>query len=152
MVKIVRSPLGHPFRHPFTRRANAVVFGGSGEYSSACVVINAVDALTNLTTNSLTEDKYAQVSKSVPQIIRFYAAAIQGLESFVAGLQPHWSDVGGKERVGDVDTLLTALKQGLESVFGVFGEYLDGLGMGSSEVKQYKMLLGRRGKEMEMIE
>jgi nucleoporin NDC1 len=149
LVKFVHSPVGYPFRKPFYRRVNAVIFG-AGDYQNSTVVINAVNALTKLVVESVKEDTYAQVSKSVPTIIRAYASAITVVEGFVSGLESHWSDIEGRQPILEVEVLLGVLKEGLEDVFGAFGEYLDGLGMGAAEAGKVKGLLGKRA-EMEKI-
>jgi nucleoporin NDC1 len=152
LVQMVHSPFGYIFRQSFSRCASSVVFGGAivegSEYSTASVTVSAIDALTQLLVQSLKEDKYAQVSKSVPTIIRVYAAAINAVEVFLRDLVPHWSDVKfqkqQRSKVEDVNVLLEALREGLEDIFGAFGEYLEGMGMGAQEITQLKGLCAWR--------
>jgi nucleoporin NDC1 len=150
LVQIVHSPVGYPFRQPFNRRVSAVVFGG-GEYSNTSVIINAVDALTALLLASLKEDKYGEVSKSVPTVIRAFASTISAVEVFLSGTDRHWSDIDAKKWAVDVEVLLQALRQGLEGIFGGFGEYLEGLGMGADEVRSCKSQLVSKRSEMEQV-
>jgi nucleoporin NDC1 len=152
LVQVVHSPVGYIFRQSFSRRASSVIFGGAivegSEYSTASVTVSAIDALTQLLVQSLKEDKYAQVSKSVPTIIRAYAEAIHATELFLKDMVPHWSDVKFQKpkrgKVEDVNVLLEALREGLEDIFGAFGEYLEGMGMGAQEIVGFKGLCAWR--------
>jgi nucleoporin NDC1 len=151
-VQLVKSPVGWPFRQPFARRAMSVICGTP--YSRAGVIIDAVDALTRLAVESLREDTYGKVSKDVAAIVRVFADTITAIEAFVAGLEPHWTDVEFSSRkrgsVKEINEILDTLRDGLGAILGAYGEYLGGLGMGDKELKAIKVLVAKR-KEMEEI-
>jgi nucleoporin NDC1 len=165
LTQIVHNPyIGYIFQQRFSRRASSIIFNGTliggTQYSTASVTISAVDALSQLLVQSLKEDKYGQVSQSVPSIIRAYTEAIKAMEVFLANSSPHWSDVNFQNshrgEVGDVEVLMEALKDGLENIFGTFGEYLEGMGMSQGEIAQCKGALSSRSalggkKEMEKV-
>ncbi|KAF2421484.1 hypothetical protein EJ08DRAFT_619963 [Tothia fuscella] len=157
-TQLVQSPVGYPFRQTFARRVSAVVFGGKGPngggYGCQTIVIDAVDSLTALLTSSLKEDKYGEVAKSVPTVVRAFTSTIATIEKFIGSMDQHWTDMQPKGWVEDVEVLLQALREGLQQVFGGFGEYLEGLGINAEEARTCKLQLAakRTRPEMQMID
>lgn len=147
MIKVVKSPVGEPFRQTFARTVKVVLFGIP--YSKQSTIIHAIRALTALTLASLREDDYGQAAKDVPTIIRTFSIAITGIQSFIAWLQPHWTDVefNGNRQVSEVDAVLVELKSGLEKLLLAFGEYASSLGMSKKEIREARESLGK-GVEM----
>lgn len=155
VVALLRSPLGAPLRQTFRRRVAAVVHGGP--LSSADTIRDAAAALARLAACSLKEDTYGQVAKDVATIIKTFGANIKAIEGFVAGLEPHWTDIGFSEgsgrRVPEVEETAEVLRAGLEEVLRAFGEYSDGLGLSVGEMREAKEVVGRgRQKVKEMAE
>lgn len=150
-LDFLRSPLGSPFRVSFAQRANAMVFGSP--YSNAADVHNAVRALTRLAAASLREDNFGQVQKDVAQIMRTLMSTIRELQNLLRTLEPHWTDVyfDEKRRAPEIEKLLDALKEGLESIVTTFGEYIDALGISRQELRLAKELVGQR-QEMVAIQ
>ena len=145
-VRILKTPLGEPFRQTFARRVRAVVFGMP--YSSSTNIVHASRSLAQLAVCSLKEDDYGQVAKSVPTIIRTYTSTITEIEKFVAqGLAPSWTDVWFRERdrkeVEEVNAVLSVLKEGLRDVLLAFGEYATGIGVTKVELREAREAVGR---------
>ncbi|KAK5138382.1 hypothetical protein LTR08_003443 [Meristemomyces frigidus] len=166
VLQFLKSPLGEPWRQTFARRVCAVVFGIP--HSGRTNIVHASRALTALTVASLKEDKYGQVARDIPAVIRTYTAAIVGIRKLVAELPPHWTDVrfasddssgGGAEaarRVEEVEAVVEVLRRGLEQVVLAFGEYAAGLGLGAREMREAREVIAtagrRRGEGGEMRE
>lgn len=151
LMKIVRSPLGAPFRQSFKDRVIAVVFGSP--LSNANTIAYAVGSLTRLAVCSIKEDSLGQVSKDIAGIVRLLTTTIQSVQNLVATLPPHWTDVGfdknNSRNVKEVDDLLDTLKGDLQDVILAFGEYADSLGLSRMEVRVAKEMV--RGMESEMV-
>ncbi|KAK4891799.1 hypothetical protein LTR27_009651 [Elasticomyces elasticus] len=166
VLEFLRTPAGEPFRQTFARRIRAVVLGVP--YSKSLDIVHASRSLTALVVASLKEDGFGRVSGDVAGIVRSYTATIGNIRNFIAGLQPHWSDVGfteaqrdltgGGEGLGEVKEVLEVLRSGLEEVVLAFGEYAVGLGLTHAEMRAARTTIGegggRRGgerKEMEEV-
>ncbi|TKA81545.1 hypothetical protein B0A49_00459 [Cryomyces minteri] len=155
LIKILRTPLGLPFRQTFRRRATAVVYGVP--YSALNTIIYAINALTTLAVRSITEDTLGQVAKDVPTIVRVFADTIRNIENFMQTLPPHWTDVEFDEkssrRVKEVEEVTDALKSGLEQLLLGYGEFADSLGLSKRELRGAKDLVAGggaiKGKQME---
>jgi len=149
LVRFLKTPIGVVFRQPFWRRLNALVLGLP--YSRVNNVQHAIQALSKLTTSSLREDRFGQVQKDVPTIIRVFVSTIQSLQSLRQGLSPHWTDVefDKKREDKEIDELLTALRDGLEQILISFGEYADALGLSQAELRMAKETINKR-PEMEV--
>jgi nucleoporin NDC1 len=147
---IIRTPLGMPFRQPLARRIKAVVFGVP--FSSATIVMHAVQAICGLAVASLKEDNLGQVQKDISTIMRVLMTTTQQIQVFVERLPPHWTDVDfdGNRRIPEVEALLTVLRDGLHEIIETFGEYADNLGLSRREMSIARELAGR-GPEMESL-
>ncbi|KAK3653209.1 hypothetical protein LTR56_004745 [Elasticomyces elasticus] len=161
VVEFLRTPAGEVFRQIFGRRVRAVVLGVP--YGRGVDIVHASRALTSLVVASLKEDSFGQVSKDVANIVRSYTATIGNIRSFIAGLAPHWSDVGftdaqrdlsagGSEGLGEVQEVLEVLRQGLEEVVLAFGEYAAGLGLTHAEMRVARQVIGEGKGKREMEE
>lgn len=140
--------VGWPFRQPFARRAAAVVCGAPSARTS--IIVFAARSLAKLCTESLREDPYGAVAKGVKSIVGAYADAIRDIERFLRDAKPHWTDVYFNEpqrgNVEEVNTVVDALRVGLQGILGAFGEYASSLGISEKELAEAKMLAG--GREM----
>lgn len=141
---------GSLMRLTFPKRATAVVCGTPT--SRTGIIVDAVLSLSKLVTESLREDPYGQVAKDVRSIVTSMMRALKDVRGFMLeGLQPHWTDVGFRESerqtVEEVNYVEDALREGLTSVLGAFGEYAAGVGLSEGELQEAKRLVAV--KEME---
>lgn len=150
VASIIRTPLGMPFRQAFARRVNAVVFGVP--YSSATIIVHAIQSVCGLAVASLKEDNLGQVQKDIRTIVRTLIYTTQQVQIFVQKLPPHWTDVefDGSRHVPEVEALLTVLRDGLHEIVVTFGEYAGNLGLTRQEIMLAKELAGR-GPEMQSV-
>ncbi|TVY30524.1 Nucleoporin [Lachnellula hyalina] len=131
---ILKSSLGWPFRQEYRRRIATVVLGTP--YGDVGIIVDAIDALTRLAVCSLAEDNYGNVQKDVKMIIQTFTRAVIVLEGFKPTIGVHWTDVEPKQESPEVDTILEALKGGLEELIDAFGDYSQDLRLSQSEMRQ----------------
>ncbi|KAK5171229.1 uncharacterized protein LTR77_004373 [Saxophila tyrrhenica] len=144
ITELLKSPIGEPFRSTFANQVKGVIFGTP--YSKRITIMHASHALSTLCSCSLKEDDYGQVAKSVALIIRTYVETIKAIETFVQSTAPDRTDVyftDSDRKVVEVEELVGALKQGLEEVVLVFGEYASSVGVTKKELREAKDLVGR---------
>jgi nucleoporin NDC1 len=151
--KLARSPIGYLVRHSLPRTASVVTFGTP--YARRNIILNAITILTNLSVCSLKEDAWGNYQNVVPDIVRVFSSTITKIESYLAGLEIHWTDVdtlakpeAERRKVAEVEEVVGELKVGLEKILRAFGEYLEGLGMSAREVIAAKKLVAREVPEM----
>lgn len=123
LTTFIASPLGYPFRRPFSRRINAIVFGTEAGYNDIFPILNAIEALSILAVASLKEDSYGKVAYDVNTIMTVYINTLDTLQQFVHALPTHWTDVEGRGEVEDVDLVCRALKEGLGRMGEAFEPY-----------------------------
>ncbi|KAL9097285.1 MAG: hypothetical protein Q9165_000712 [Trypethelium subeluteriae] len=144
-LRLLRPPLGSPFRSTFARRATAVIAGAP--YAHTGAILHATSALSHLVHHALREDTFGLVAKDVPLIVRALTATITAVDRFIAGFEVHWTDVGFEEgmrgRVEEVERIRTGLKEGLERVLVAYGEFLEMEGMSRGEINRAKECVGR---------
>ncbi|KAF2471607.1 uncharacterized protein BDR25DRAFT_260073 [Lindgomyces ingoldianus] len=152
-TKLVASPLGWPWRSCVRRHANAVINGTP--YSRQSAIMNAITSLTNLTVASLKEDEYGQFNGQVPEIIRTFSLAIKKIETYMQGLDVHWTDLDclarqdtERKKIPEVQAVLESLKEGLEKILRAFNEYLSNMGMSRQEILEAKKLVTRETPHM----
>lgn len=133
-LAILETRLGWPFRQEYRRKMAAIVLGTP--FGDVGIIVDAIDALTRLAVCSLAEDKYGNVQKDVKNIIQTFTRAITTLEEFKTKLGVHWTDVERKQESPEVDTILTALKGGLDELVKSFGNYSSDLRLSQSEMRQ----------------
>ncbi|KAF2480011.1 nucleoporin protein Ndc1-Nup [Neohortaea acidophila] len=152
ITRVLQSPVGEPFRKTFDRKVSLVVLG-TAPHGNRANIVHASRALSALCVNSLKEDDYGQVARSIPIVLRTYTAAITAVSTFVAGVAPHWTDVEFRQRdrrVKDVDEVVLVLKAGLEGILLAFGEYADAVGVTKRELREAREAVGR-GAEMRKV-
>lgn len=132
-LQLLQYPFAAPFRHQYRRTLAAVVLGSP--IGDAGMIIDAVDALTEFSVRSLTEDKYGNVQRDVPLIIRTLTATITKLDNFQKNLGFHWTDVEKKRECPEVDVVMVALKAGLGRLISAFGDYSQDLRLSQSEMR-----------------
>ena len=130
----VRIPfVGYFFQQTFGRRLVAAVLGLP--YGELSVYANAAFALSQLAVSSLTEDKYGNVQRDVPELIRTFTIVIKKLERFRDKLPEHWTDVEHDRRSGDFDQLLDAFKTALGRLLEAFGPYSTDLRLSRADMR-----------------
>jgi nucleoporin NDC1 len=142
-TKILASPFGYIFSHSLSRSAKLVVL--SAPYSHISLICNAITALTNLAVFSISEDAIGRFHESVPAIIRTFTLAITKLDTYMAGLQVHWSDKHTlakrepeQKKIPEVEQVRECLQKGLQNVLSSFDRYLGGMGMSMLEISDAK--------------
>lgn len=133
-LQFLQSPAGWPFRQEFRRRMAVVVLGSP--YGDVGIIVDAVDSLTRFSVCSLKEDLYGNVQRDVPNIIRTFTNTIKKLEGFKQSLGTHWTDVEKKQDSPEVDTILAALKGGLQELLAAFGDYSEDLKLSRKEMRE----------------
>lgn len=142
MIMVVRSPVGGPLRQSFARRVRGVILGGP--YSSLGFILDSVTSLSKFVVHSKKEDRFGTVYRDIPNVIRTFTSSHMAIQSYVSGLDVHWTDVWFKEedrRVPDVQLLLKSLEDGLRGMVSEFGEYADDLGLSAAEMRAAKQIV-----------
>lgn len=112
---------GSLFRQDFnTRLLAAILWTPYGEPS---LYINAAVSLSLLSAHSLTEDKFGNVQRDIPSIIRTFTSVVKKLEGFKAAFPMHWTDVTSARQSPGIDEILDVLKDGLGQLISEFGPY-----------------------------
>jgi nucleoporin NDC1 len=132
-TKVLQYYLAWPFRQEFRRKIAAVVLGSP--YGDVGIIADAIDSLTRMAVYSLTEDKYGNVQRDIPVIIRTLTSTITKLEAFKQGLENHWTDLEKSRDSPEADTILAALKGGLNELVTSFGDYSEDLRLSQSEMR-----------------
>jgi len=143
----LKTNFGWPFRQEYRRRIANVVLGSP--YGDIGIIVDAIDSLTTLAVSSLQEDKYGNVQRDVKKIIQTLTATVTKLEKFKKSIGVHWTDVEGKQQSPEVDTILTALKGGLNQLIEAFGNYSEDLRLSQSEMRAAREAATPARQEME---
>ncbi|RWA09658.1 hypothetical protein EKO27_g5454 [Xylaria grammica] len=134
VVRALALPIIGPlFQQTFGRRFAKAVLGAP--YAESSVYINAAYALSRLAAHSLVEDKYGNVQRDVPAIIRTFTAVINRLEAFRDGFPAHWTDLSLSRRCQEVSEVLVALKDGLNVLLTEFGPYSGDLRLSRADMR-----------------
>ncbi|KAI0384649.1 nucleoporin protein Ndc1-Nup [Hypomontagnella monticulosa] len=134
LLRILDLPtIGPLFQQLFGRRLTTIVLGQPfGELS---LYVNAAYALSKLAVCSLAEDRYGNVQRDVPAIIRTFTTVINKLEKFRDGLPLHWTDLKRTRECPEVDELLNALKDDLNELVQAFGQYSSDLRLTRTDMR-----------------
>lgn len=145
-VRLVTLPvIGPLFQQTFSRQLTKAVFGTP--YAETSVYINAAYVLSHLAVCSLTEDKYGNVQRDVPTIIRTFTMLIKKLEAFRDGFPTHWTDLSEDRQCSEVTEVLTALKDGLDALLVAFGQYSSDLRLSRADMRLAREAAHREQKE-----
>ncbi|KAI1745238.1 nucleoporin protein Ndc1-Nup, partial [Xylaria scruposa] len=125
--------IGLVFQQTFGRQLAKAVLGSP--YAETSVYINAAYALSRLAVCSLTEDRYGNVQRDVPTIIRTFTTVIKKLEAFRNGFPTHWTDLSQSRQCPEVTEVLTALKVGLDSLVTAFAQYSNDLRLSRTDMR-----------------
>ena len=146
IARVLRSPVGEPFRQYYTQRLSSIVFGGP--YSTLCPLVDSIESVTSLLIASTSEDVFGKVCADVSKVLRLYTGTITSVSSFAnGGLDVHWSDVifppssqpeaqAAARRVEDIDLLLDVLRSSLGRLVTAFGRYARDFGISDKELHQ----------------
>ncbi|TGJ80881.1 hypothetical protein E0Z10_g7874 [Xylaria hypoxylon] len=125
--------IGPIFQQTFDRRLVKAVLGTP--YAESSVYMNAAYALSRLAVHSLAEDKYGNVQRDVPTIIRTFTVVINRLEAFRDGFPAHWTDLSQSRQCGEVSEVLVALKDGLDALLTAFDPYSGDLRLSRADMR-----------------
>lgn len=146
----LQTNLGWPFRQEYRRRIAKVVLGSP--YGDVGIIVDAIDSLTRLAVCSLQEDKYGNVQRDVKKIIQTLTATVTKIEKFKKSIGVHWTDVEKKQESPEVDSILAALKAGLNQLIEAFGNYSEDLRLSTSEMRLAREAATPAPARMEMEE
>jgi nucleoporin NDC1 len=150
VLKFLAYPVGQPFRREYSRQLNVTVL--DAPYGEPSLYVNTINAVSLLASHSLVEDKYGNVQRDVPAIIRTFTALATKLEKFKTTLPTHWSDVSGERNSPEVDTIIESLKTGLGQLIEDFGAYARDLRLTATEMRLAKELAATKSTpEMEQV-
>jgi hypothetical protein len=149
-IWLLQSKMGWPFRQEYRRRISGIVLGSP--YGDVGIIVDSIDSLTRLAVCSLNEDKYGNVQRDVRLIIQTLTKAVTKLEEFKTKLGFHWTDVERKQECPEVDTILAALKGGLNELVTAFGDYSEDLRLSQSEMRMAREAATPAPKKPEMAE
>ncbi|KAI0025066.1 nucleoporin protein Ndc1-Nup [Xylariomycetidae sp. FL0641] len=139
--KVLNAPVVGPvFQQQFGKRLTKAALGAP--YAEISVYVNAAYALSQLAVCSLTEDKYGNVQRDVPTIIRTFTSVIIKLEQFRDGFPVHWTDVRQSRTCEEVEEVLKALKGGLKELITAFGQYSSDLRLSRADMRLAKEAAG----------
>ncbi|KAF5002697.1 hypothetical protein FDECE_10550 [Fusarium decemcellulare] len=124
------------FQQDFRTQFAAAVLGTP--YAEPTLCINAIHVLGQLSVHSLAEDKFGNVHRDVPSIIRTLTSVIKKLEAFRLSFPIHWTDTKGKRESPEVDKVVDALKSGLGQVVAKFEPYSSDLRLTLSDIRLAK--------------
>ena len=145
--------VGILFRQEYRRRLAAAVLGTPA--AELGLYLNAIEVLGRLAVKSLGEDKYGNVHRDVPTIIRTFTSTVTKLEAFKANFPIHWTDVEGRRESPEVDALLRGLKGALRKLVYEFEPYRNDLRLTLTDIRLAKEAAGAEeevGREPEMVE
>lgn len=132
--KVLITPtIGPVFQQLFRRRLTTAVFGQP--YGELSIYVNAAYAVSKLAVSSITEDRYGNVQRDVPALIRTFTTVIKKLERFHDTLPIHWTDLNRSRECAEVEELLDALKDGLGELVTAFGQYSSDLRLTRADMR-----------------
>ncbi|KAI1389147.1 nucleoporin protein Ndc1-Nup [Hypoxylon trugodes] len=132
--RVLRTPvIGGLFQQTFGRRISTCVLGEP--FGEVSIYVNAAYILSALAVSSLTEDRYGNVQRDVPTIIRTFTRVIMRLEKFKDELPIHWTDIEGRRECQVSDEILDALKDGLDELITAFGEFAGDLRLTRADMR-----------------
>ena len=132
--------IGPIFRHEYRRGLAAAVLGTPS--AELALYVNAVEVLGLLAVNSLGEDKFGNVHRDVPTIIRTFTSTIRKLDAFTASFPVHWTDVEAKKECPEVDALLDALRSALGKLITSFEPFRNDLRLTLTDLRLAKEAAG----------
>ncbi|MBE3043975.1 hypothetical protein IMZ48_15675 [Candidatus Bathyarchaeota archaeon] len=141
--------VGGFFGQEYRRRLAVAVLGTPT--AELGLYLNAIEVLGMMAVKSLGEDKFGNVHRDVPTIIRTFTSTVTKLEDFKDGFPVHWTDVKGTRESPEVDALLGAMKGALRELVYEFEPYRNDLRLTLTDIRLAKEAAGEEG-EVEMAE
>lgn len=135
--------VGGLFRQEYRRRLAAAVLGTPT--AELGLYLHAVEVLGTMAVKSLSEDKFGNVHRDVPAIIRTFTGTVNRLEAFKGSFPVHWTDVEGKRESPEVDELIGALKGALRELVFEFEPYRNDLRLTLTDIRLAKEAAGADG-------
>ena len=133
LLRLLESPVGVPFRQSFRRRIAAVVLGEP--YGELSLHVNAATAVSQLAVCSLAEDRFGNVQRDVPELIRTFTTVVGKLDAFKKSFPIHWTDIEGRRESPEIDEILAAMRRGLRDVVAEFGPYSEDLRLSLKDMR-----------------
>jgi len=152
MAVVQNEWIGHWFRHDFRNRFTAAVLGTPE--AEPTLYMNAATVLSLLAVHSLAEDKFGNVHRDVPGIVRTLTSVINKIETFKKGFPLHWTDVAKDKSTPEVDLVVDALKMGLAQVVAEFEPYSNDLRLTLKDMRMAKEAAAKApepAQEMEQV-
>lgn len=147
--------VGAFFRQEYRRRLTVAVLGTPS--AELALYVNAIEVLGSLAVNSLGEDKFGNVHRDVPTIIRTFTSTIRKLDAFKASFPVHWTDVEAKKECPEVDAVLNALRSALAKLITEFEPYRNDLRLTLTDLRLAREAAGATeggdvAREPDMVE
>lgn len=128
------------FRALFQQRFRTDIAGAvmGSPYAEPTLYMNAVNALSQLSVHSLGEDRFGNVHRDVPTIIRTLTVVIQKVEAFKQSFPVHWSDKSGTKEAPELEQVLEAMRAGLSQVVTSFEPFRHDLRLSPADLRLAK--------------
>jgi nucleoporin NDC1 len=147
-LRVLALPMiGPAFQRTFGRQLVKAVLGSP--YAEISIYVNAAYALSHLAVCSLTEDKYGNVQRDVPAIIRTFTVVIKKFERFRDEFPTHWTDLSQDRQCPEASEVLTALKDGLGVLVTAFSPYSSDLRLSRADMRLAREALEKSGEDAE---
>ncbi len=122
--RFYRSRIGSVFRHSIRRKTAAL-------FPKYRLQLLAVDAITQLLVNSMSEDTYGRVQRDLPRILNTFNDTLGYLELYLSNRPVHWTDIEGQKSdppvfLKEAQALFDALDDALRELSFKFGKYITG--------------------------
>ena len=147
---LLNDHVGMFFRQEYRRRLAAAVLGTPS--AEPGLYLNAIEVLGMLAEKSLAEDKYGNVHRDVPTIIRTLTTTITKLEAFKGSFPIHWTDIERRRESPEVDALLRGMKEALRKLVYEFEPYRSDLRLTLTDIRLAKEAAREAEGEPEMVE
>lgn len=150
---LLNDHVGMLFRQEYRKRLAVAVLGTP--FAELGLYLNAIEVLGMMAVKSLGEDKFGNVHRDVPTIMRTFTSTVTKLEAFKDSFPVHWTDVEARRDSPEVDALLRGLKEALRKLVYEFEPYRNDLRLTLTDIRLAKEAAGAEaegGKEPEMAE
>ncbi|KFA67080.1 hypothetical protein S40285_02993 [Stachybotrys chlorohalonatus IBT 40285] len=124
------------FQRQFRNEFAGTVLGTP--HGEPLLYINAATTLSELAVRSLTDDKFGQVHRDVPTIVRTLTSVIEKTETLKLKYPTHWTDTTGNRECPEVDEVLDAVRNSLAQVVAKFEPYSNDLRLSSADIRYAK--------------
>lgn len=128
------------FRALFQQRFRTEIAGAvmGSPHAEPTLYTNAANALSHLSTHSLSEDPYGNVHRDVPTIIRTLTTVIRKIELFKQNFPVHWSDNSGTKEAPELEQVLAYMRISLSQVVTSFEPFRHDLRLSPGDLRLAK--------------